>query len=126
MEIESSTTKTENTFYFAPCVMCFNTKKKFGGFSDDFFFFGEKLEGGRNRCDCMGSHTSVKRKERKLKIQHNFFSPSSRLNETINEASLALMMSLKINFYLEQEEEKVFLCVADFWHLINADDLDEK
>jgi hypothetical protein len=44
--------------------------------------------------------------EKREKIEN-----STRLNETINEASLALMMSLKINFYLEQEEDGEGFCV---------------
>jgi hypothetical protein len=60
-------------------------------------------------------------RERKLKIQQIF-----RLNETINGASLALMMSLKINFYLEDEKKGLF-CVLPISGISSMpDDLDEK
>lgn len=58
---------------------------------------GIRLYGFKHECQ---------ERKRKLKIQQKF-----RLNETINEASLALMMSLKINFYMKEEEEKGLFCV---------------
>lgn len=94
----------ENTFYVSSASMCVLWRV--------CCRFGEKEENGRvsrrhlfRLCVYEFTH-KCHEKERKLKIQQKF-----RLNETINEASLALMMSLKINFCVEEEDEKRFFCV---------------